>query len=125
MKMNAEDRRRFPRLYQYLRYSLPTLASTDAMVSELPGCALLSRDDLEQALIWGALPQVRVVDLVASPASLLSETEIKFDQCQVRDFESDTQHESGLSNHSHQQGVTFLQELCDWAHCRPGSCAAE
>ena len=127
MHLSDADRRAYPRLYQYLRYSMPHVADVGVIVRNMQTYGHLNQREFADALTWGEPPLVKVVDLsggscagVPAYGCTRNSTEIELDRATVLDFERDPNGRGSGRTASGRKvyivGVTFLHELCHWGH---------
>ena len=123
MKMSAADQAGFPKLTQYVRYSLPKVADVPIIRSAMLEIAQLNHAKLKQALAWGNEPTLKVTSLAGALGEFtpdIGSNEIRVDTHVVQEFEAGRGWRNARAGRVLLVGVTILHELTHWGDDQDG-----
>lgn len=132
MNFSAEDRRRFPRLYRYIRYSMPQVANVGVIMRNLRTFGTLSSTQARTALAWGNVPMVVITPLTGGQCGVPaangcfrpgSPDQIEIDEERALEFERGDAaaiEQNTRGQNVYVVGTTMLHELCHWGHTLNG-----
>ena len=129
MKLTTDDQKRFPKLKQYMRDSLPKVVDVPIIVKAMEDIGQINKSRLRQVLKFGDGPNVTVVnDLRNSDGDRvfglfkpnIGSNEIKIDEDMVKEFEAGRGLRTARAGKVYLVGVTLLHELIHWGDDQDG-----
>ena len=126
MKFSADDRKTYPRLYRYIRYSMPDVANVGTIVNNLSTYGSLSRAQSRTALAWGNNPLVVIARLGGGQCGVPaangcfragSPDQIEIDEGRALEFERGDAaaiEQTASGRNVYVVGTTLLHEMCHW-----------
>ena len=133
MIISNADQITYPKLTQYVRYSLPGIANIASMRRAFRRYAQMDRATLQRALAWGNQPTLQIVTLASPPGSFINgeftpsigSNEIRLNIILVNAFESGAPAQLAYTRNAAGQrmprvGVTILHELVHWGDDQDG-----
>jgi hypothetical protein len=137
MKMPDGDQKTYPKMAAYIKNEIPKLKNNATICAGLKKCGSLTPAQITQALSWGNLPTIKIVDMQVTScragdagAGLYgctrSKLEIEVAKRVVEGFETAAGKSlapvAGLDNLNIKNnpvyvlGVSLLHELCHWGN---------
>jgi len=126
MKFSAADKQAFPRLYRYIRYSIPQVTTVGSIINNLRIYGDLSANQSRNALAWDNNPLIVITPLTGGqcgvPAangcfSSDNPNQIEIDRDLALEFEQGSAAAVELTTSGKRVyviGTTILHELCHW-----------
>ncbi len=119
MKMIHQDQVKYPKFTQYVRYALPQVVESKAIVAAFQKYGQIDRATLKRALKWDNEPHITIKALVGAVGLFdfsVDANEINIHDGIVQEFEDG----HGLRKTKYDKkvylvGVTLLHELVHWA----------
>jgi len=123
MKMSAADQAAFPKLKQYVKNGLPSVADNPAIRSAMLEFGQLNHSKLVQALKWGNQPTIKVTPLSNANGEFtpdIGSNEIRLDKGIVEEFEAGRGWRNARAGRVLLVGTTILHELVHWGDDQDG-----
>ena len=132
MKFNAANRATYPRLYRYIRYSMPAVANVGVIVKNLRTYGSLSAEQSRTALRWDNDPLVVIAPLGGGQCGVpaangcfraASPDQIEIDEGRALEFERGDAAAVELTASGRRVyvvGTTLLHEICHWGRHKNG-----
>ncbi len=130
MRMSADDIKKYPQFYEYIRFKMPEVRSVGAIVNSIKKLAgKTPRATITEALKWGQGPLIKIVKNLASSTGervngqyAWGSSELQIDEDRVTSFEKQKGHIgfNKKGQHVYLVGVTVLHELTHWADAQDG-----
>lgn len=132
MNFSAADRATYPRLYRYIRYSMPTVVNVGVIVSNLRTYGTLSAAQTREALAWGNEPLVVITPLGGGQCGVPAANgcfrasnpdRIEIDEERALEFErgdAAAVEQTTAGRRVYVVGTTLLHELCHWGRNKNG-----
>ena len=132
MRFSDADRRTYPRLYRYIRYSMPQVATVGVIVRNLQTYGTLSPAQSRVALAWSNDPLVVIVPLGGGQCGVpaangcfrpSSPDQIEIDEGRALEFErgdAAAVEQTSSGRRVYVVGTTLLHEMCHWGRHRSG-----
>lgn len=126
MKFSAADRQTYPRLYRYIRYSMPQVSTVGAIVNNLRTYGSLSAAQSRTALTWDHNPLVVIAPLGGGQCGVPAANgcfragnpdQIEIDEDRALEFERGDAaaiEQTASGRDVYVVGTTLLHELCHW-----------
>lgn len=126
MKFSDADRRTYPRLYRYIRYSIPQVATVGVITRNLRTYGSLSAEQSRTALAWNNDPMVVITPLGGGQCGVpaangcfrpANPNQIEIDEGRALEFErgdAAAVEQTSSGRNVYVVGTTLLHELCHW-----------
>jgi len=126
MKFSIADRATYPKLYRYIRYSMPQVATVGTIINNLQTYGSLSATQSRHALAWGNNPLIIITPLSTGQCGVpaangcfraASPDQIEIALDRALEFENGDAAATELTSSGRSVyvvGTTILHELCHW-----------
>ncbi|MFM8332494.1 MAG: hypothetical protein ACKN9T_12460 [Candidatus Methylumidiphilus sp.] len=119
MKMTNQDQVKYPKFTKYVRYALPQVVESNAIVAAFQKYGQIDRATLKRALKWGNEPHITIKTLVGAVGEFnasVDSNEVNIHDGIVQEFEDG----HGLRKTKYNKnvylvGVTLMHEMVHWA----------